>query len=224
MARNYSCPHLEKSKNEKKRKMNGFLGPWFCSLFFNTATKCKKKTHLETHTYPHLTVDALNKNLFNEEGKRIRKQQQEANEDHCWIIILKVGPFNELHHAQNFQRQWAHKTRGKWIRVRRGVKLFKLYFEEYKLKLWVQRETQENAVNSFFQQEIMEETIAWKDDEEEDVEEDEEEEEVVFAKQAFEEGCLEELTIGGIENLLGVGSRTILRSRKKKKMTRTIKL
>jgi hypothetical protein len=46
----------------------GGLGPWFCSLFFNTSTseKCKKQTHIVAHTYPHLVLDAMNR----KEGKR----------------------------------------------------------------------------------------------------------------------------------------------------------
>jgi hypothetical protein len=194
-----------------------FLGPWFCSLFFNTANKCKKKTHLEAHTYPHLAADALNKTLFNTNGKRIKEKEDGY---HCWIIVLKVGPFNRLHHAQNFLRLWSHKTRGKCIRVSRGVDLFKQYQVEYNLKLWVQRSTQDQAVNSFFsQEEVSDDIIPWREEEEEE-EKKEEEEEYKTMPIAFQEGCLEELTIGGIEELLNVSEK----QKPKKKIKRTIKL
>lgn len=194
--------------------MSLFYGPWFVSLFFNTDSECKKQTHIEAHTYPHLAEDALNKTIYNEEGKRLRQENE-----NCWIIILKVGPFDKMHHAQNFLKLWSLKTRGKSIRIDRGVDLFKKYQAEYNLKLWVQRKTREDALNDFFHTErIGDETIPWRDcsgeeEEEKEQERDEKKNENIIA---FDEGCLEEITIGNIETLLATDTGSKKKAKKKR--------
>lgn len=123
--------------------MIGFLGPWFCSLLFNTSTKCKKQTHLVAHTYPHLTVDALNKNTST--NKRKRKDDED-----CWVIIIKVGPFCEWDHATTYLNLWMLHTRGKACRLERGLMLYQEYKEQYGLKMWTQTANRSQLVATFF--------------------------------------------------------------------------
>jgi hypothetical protein len=118
--------------------MSGFLGPWFCSLFFNTSSTCKKQTHVEAHTYPHFVVDALNKTI-----------QRDQKTD-CWVIMLKVGPFDEWSVAEGFRDLWVAHTRGKQCRLERGVLLYHTYCLQYSLRLWVQSTARESMIELFF--------------------------------------------------------------------------
>jgi hypothetical protein len=150
----------------------GGPGPWFCSLLFNTSDDSKKQTHLIAHTLPHLAVDVLNT-----EKKRKRRrgsvsaaaaaaaaqQQDEEAEDvsaaanataaaECWIMILKIGPFNVWSDAVAFLNLWTGKTRGKARRLERGLELYEQYGVAYQLNLWGQSVDKSTALNIFHEQ------------------------------------------------------------------------
>jgi len=114
---------------------SGGLGPWFCSLLFNTSEKCKKQTHIIPHTYTHLAVDSLNRATAADTGKK--RQRKEENED-CWVLIFKVGPFTSWNDCVAFATLWATKTRGKAPRLSKGYELYEFYRQKYGLKLWSQ--------------------------------------------------------------------------------------
>lgn len=103
----------------------GGFGPWFCALLFNTAHDSKKQIHLIAHTLPHLACDMLNRNGVN-------------NTD-CWVIVLKIGPFECWDTAVAFLTQWMSRKRGKQRRLERGLELFAQYSHPYNLMLWSQR-------------------------------------------------------------------------------------
>ena len=102
----------------------GGLGPWFCALFFNTSTESKKQTHLIAHTLPHLACDMLNR--------------PGTTSKDCWVIMLKIGPFDDWNVALGFLEQWMSRKRGKQRRLERGLELFALYRHAYNLVLWSQ--------------------------------------------------------------------------------------
>jgi hypothetical protein len=118
----------------------GGLGPWFCGLVFNTSDACKKQTHLTAHTLPHLAEDILNK-----------KHPKSKERDNCWIMIMKIGPFERWSHALAFLHLWTDKSRGKFRRIERGLELFYAYQVDYNLRLWTIRETQIQAKQRFFE-------------------------------------------------------------------------
>jgi hypothetical protein len=118
----------------------GGQGPWFCGLIFNTSDACKKQTHLIAHTLPHFAVDSLNK-----------KHQKSKERDNCWILIMKIGPFERWSHALAFLHLWTDKSRGKFRRIERGLELFHTYQTAYNLKLWAIQETQIHAKQRFFE-------------------------------------------------------------------------
>lgn len=110
----------------------GGLGPWFNCLFFNTHDKSKKKTHIIAHTHPHLGLDYLNRNY---EG---------------WAIVQKIGPFERWQDAVDFHKAWNEKTRGKVPRFERGIELFCLYKDRYRLNLWMPVDkTQQDIISEF---------------------------------------------------------------------------
>lgn len=127
----------------------GGPGPWFVSLLFNTSEKCKKQTHLIAHTLPHLAVDVLNKPsaAMTEEKKRSREEDED-----CWVMILKIGPFEQWANSVAFLNLWTAKTRGKMRRLERGIELFNNYKDTYRLKLWAQTNSRESALKLFYQQ------------------------------------------------------------------------
>ena len=110
----------------------GGPGPWFCCLLVNTSTKCKKQTHLAVHTSPQLAVDALNRSR-----KRSRKSSSAEDAD-FWVMLCKVGPFEEFHNAVAYFQLWTTRTRGKSKRWERGVELFQTYHEAHCLHFWYQ--------------------------------------------------------------------------------------
>jgi hypothetical protein len=118
----------------------GGQGPWFCGLIFNTSDSCKKQTHLTAHTLPHLAVDSLNK-----------KHQKSKDRDHCWVMIMKIGPFERWSCALAFLHLWTDKSRGKFRRIERGLELFSTYQRDYNLKMWTIKETQIHAKQRFFE-------------------------------------------------------------------------
>ncbi len=128
----------------------GFFGPWFCSLLFNCSRKAKKQTHLVAHTLPHLAIDYLNKPTSlaptaSEEKKRVRQDDEE-----CWVMILKIGPFEKLTNAVAFLNLWMSKTRGKMRRLERGIELYNDYKDAYKLKMWVQQTNRDECLKHFY--------------------------------------------------------------------------
>lgn len=124
----------------------GGLGPWFCAFVVNTAARPKKYTHVVAHTMPHLVVDALNRNVVvasNTSKKRTR------DEDDCWILVFKIGPFNYWFDSVAFLNQWLSKTRGKTHRMERGLELFATYREQFCLCLWTQTRQRNEALAYF---------------------------------------------------------------------------
>ncbi len=125
--------------------MSGGLGPWYVSLLFNTSKKCKKQTHLVAHTSPHLVVDFMNKPAPSTEKKR----QKEEEED-CWIMIVKIGPFDSYNNSCAFKKLWTNQTRGKMRRLERGVELFNMYRAQYNLKMWSEVRLRDDVLKLFF--------------------------------------------------------------------------
>lgn len=137
----------------------GGLGPWYVSLLFNTSEKCKKKTHLIAHTLPHLAVDFLNKppaTLAAAARKRERKQEDEEEDDGggdenaCWVMMLKVGPFDSWLNSVAFWHLWTCQTRGKTHRLERGIELYHAYGKQYGLRAWAQTNGKEHVLTEFF--------------------------------------------------------------------------
>jgi hypothetical protein len=188
--------------------MIGFLGPWFCSLFFNTSSDCKKQTHLEAHTYPHLAEDALNK------GAAPR------NADSCWIIILKVGPFEKWDHAVNFKDLWASHTRGKLFRLERGIHLFKTYKDTYNLKMWAQTEMRAEAIKRFLEENEQNKMEPMNSFALEDEEDNDEDEVACSFDNLFENDNLEEVTMGAIDEARTQIEKSEARHHKKQKLMR----
>lgn len=111
----------------------GGYGPWFCAFVVNTGKDPKKHTHVVSHSMPHLVVDALNR------------------AGGCWIILLKIGPFNVWRESLAFLQAWLYQTRGKIHRIERGYELYKHYAERYCLHLWSQTRTRDDAI-AYWQQ------------------------------------------------------------------------
>jgi hypothetical protein len=121
---------------------SGGYGPWFCAFVVNTATHPKKYTHVVAHTLPHLVVDALNKN-------------SSSSEEDCWIMVFKIGPFNYWMDSVAFLNQWLCKTRGKTHRMERGLELFALYREQFRLCLWSQTRARNQALYYFHNEQAL---------------------------------------------------------------------
>lgn len=116
----------------------GGFGPWFCTLLFNTSKSCKTQTHLISHSHPHLALDRLN--------------QKNARMEHptdCWVMMVKIGPFNVWEESLSFLHLWMAKTRGKSRRLERGFELFHAYKSQYGLNMWIQDKPQELALRDF---------------------------------------------------------------------------
>jgi hypothetical protein len=122
----------------------GGPGPYFCTLLFNTGANCKKQTHLFAHTLPHLAIDVLNKTQSKD--KRRARQQN----DDCWVMMLKIGPFCRWDECCSFLQLWSDKTRGKEKRFNRGVELFWRYQASLNLQMWVQQKERDAAVHDAF--------------------------------------------------------------------------
>jgi hypothetical protein len=108
----------------------GGMGPWFVALLFNTSDECKKQTHLLAHTMPHLASDVLNK----------------TDSDDCWIIIIKVGPFEIWDDCVAYLNLWTSRTRGRLRRLERGVEIFRMYANKLGLTFWYQTQSKEHAL------------------------------------------------------------------------------
>lgn len=109
----------------------GGYGPWFCGFLVNTGKEPKKHTHVVAHSMPHLIVDALNR----------------TSQDHCWILVLKIGPFVHWKDSVAFLQAWLLRTRGKINRIERGIELYREYHKRYALHLWGQTRHRDDAVN-----------------------------------------------------------------------------
>lgn len=109
-------------------------GPWFAALLFNTSTTSKKQTHLIAHTSPHLAADILNRG-------------HSDDKDNFWVIILKVGPFQKWSECLSYISLWTTQTRGRERRLERGVELFKMYWENYRLTMWIQDKARDEMIN-----------------------------------------------------------------------------
>jgi hypothetical protein len=97
-------------------------GPWFVALLWNTA-KSKKHTEIVLHTYPHLYTYHFNK--------------KDANA--FWVILMKIGPFEEWKSCVDFFNQWSQKTRNRMARIEKGIHMHqKLNETKGFVTLWVQ--------------------------------------------------------------------------------------
>lgn len=117
----------------------GGHGPWFVALLFNTSEHSKKQTHLLAHTLPHLAVDVLNKTTHHRENRK-----------NCWVLMIKVGPFDRWSDAIFYLNMWNAKTRGRIKRLERGIDLFKQYHQTYHLTMWVQTRTKNEVIETFY--------------------------------------------------------------------------
>lgn len=102
----------------------GGMGPWFVVLACNTSlsANCKKHTHLMAHTMPHLAIDCLKRGGANE----------------FWVILHKVGPFEDWKQCVAYLHQWNAQTRGRLRRIERGWLLYKQHKDELGLSMWSQ--------------------------------------------------------------------------------------
>lgn len=83
---------------------------------------------------PHLALDIFNKS--------------KTDTSYCWVMLLKIGPFDEWSKAVSFLNLWTDKTRGKTRRMERGLELFAMYGHAHKLSLWGQSQTQEEILEN----------------------------------------------------------------------------
>lgn len=116
----------------------GGLGPWFVCLFFNTSTKCKKQTHILSHTLPHLYLDLLNRSY-------------QPGSENFWVLMMKVGPFEWWDDSLSFLQLWTDKTRGRERRVERGFELFYAYQSHWNLTLWLQPRGKDEVIKEFME-------------------------------------------------------------------------
>lgn len=132
----------------------GGYGPWFCAFIVNTAVRPKKYTHVVAHTMPHLVVDALNRNVVDSSGGggNAKKRSRDDENQDCWIMVFKIGPFTHWSDSVMFLNQWLCKTRGKIHRMERGLELFAAYREQFHLCLWTQTRKRDEALDYFWNQ------------------------------------------------------------------------
>ena len=112
----------------------GGQGPWFVALLFNTSDDCKKQTHLVAHTHPHMAMDILNKPVTSDRKKKER-------DENYWIIMMKVGPFDDWTKCVEYLHLWSNKIRGPMRRLERGLEIFSKYRLQLNLTMWAQHET-----------------------------------------------------------------------------------
>lgn len=103
----------------------GGLGPWFVALLFNTSDESKKQTHLVAHTLPHLATDILNKATASDKKS-------------YWVIMAKVGPFENWADCIAYLNLWTFRTRGRKKRLERGIELWEQFRHKLGLTLWAQ--------------------------------------------------------------------------------------
>lgn len=98
-------------------------GPWFVALLWNTS-KSKKHTEIVAHTYPHLYTYHFNK----KDAKSF------------WVILMKIGPFEEWSKCVEFFTQWSQKTRNRMARIEKGILMHQKIHPSPKggVTLWVQ--------------------------------------------------------------------------------------
>lgn len=100
-------------------------GPWFVALLWNT-NQSKKQTEIVAHTYPHLFTQFYNnkdKNAF-------------------WVILMKIGPFDEWSKCTKLCQQWSQKTRDRVARIEKGITLHQK-MTDTKTTLWIQTKDRE---------------------------------------------------------------------------------
>jgi len=112
----------------------GGQGPWFVALLFNTSDDCKKQTHLVAHTHPHMAMDILNKAVTTEGTSNER-------DENYWVIMMKVGPFEDWNKCVEYLHLWSSKIRGPMRRLERGLEIFSKYRNQLNLTMWAQHET-----------------------------------------------------------------------------------
>ena len=99
----------------------GGPGPWFVALLFNTNGKDKKQSEIVSHTYPHFMVDFLNKN---------------TDTNTPWILLMKIGPFQDWQESLSFLNSWSYKTKNKTARIEKGIQLWQEHQD--KMTLWIE--------------------------------------------------------------------------------------
>lgn len=104
-------------------------GPWFVALLWNT-TQSKKQTEIVAHTYPHLFTQVYNnkdKNAF-------------------WVILMKMGPFDEWSKCVILCQQWSQKTRDRVARIEKGITLHQKMDD---ITLWIQTKDRETIKKEY---------------------------------------------------------------------------
>ncbi len=96
-----------------------------------------------------------------------KKRSREADED-CWVMILKVGPFEQWANSVAFLNLWTSKTRGKMRRLERGIELFNNYKDLYRLKLWLQPNDRSSSLEQFYRHTQIPPAIVVKEEPEEE--------------------------------------------------------
>jgi hypothetical protein len=116
------------------------------------------------HTFPHLALDALNK-------KNVTAAEAAAKD--CWVMMIKIGPFERWEDCVSFLNLWITKTRGKTRRLERGVELFNAYRDRYNLNMWAQTKTKQQVIEEYNTSTPLMTTTLFKKLEEEENKEDE---------------------------------------------------
>lgn len=107
-------------------------GPWFVALLWDTCERSKKHTEIVIHTYPHLYTHFYN----NKDGS-------------FWVILMKIGPFEEWGKCVEFFNQWSQKTRNRMARIEKGILLHQ---NKSSLTLWIQTKDKETIKKEYEQQ------------------------------------------------------------------------
>lgn len=95
---------------------------------------------------PHLVVDSLKRTFgsfsssTSSSKKRQRNENDETTED-FWVIMMKVGPFEDWDQCVAYLNEWNTQTRGRARRLERGWELYQQHFQVLKLTMWGQYDT-----------------------------------------------------------------------------------
>lgn len=106
-------------------------GPWFVALLWNTSKSGKKQTEVVIHTYPHLFIHAYN-------SKDVSS---------FWVVLMKVGPFEQWSKATVFSTQWSQKLRTCTARIEKGITLCTESHDP--LTLWIQTKDKETIKREY---------------------------------------------------------------------------
>jgi hypothetical protein len=53
-----------------------------------------------------------------------------------WILLMKIGPFQDWQESLSFLNSWSHKTKNKTARIEKGIQLWQERQDE--MTLWIE--------------------------------------------------------------------------------------